>query len=60
VELSEWHSLEAPGFKRYIPGQSLALMSRRRQRVSRFLGRFGIPVERAYDCVTIGRKADTN
>jgi SAM-dependent methyltransferase len=56
VVLSVWGSLELPGFRRYLPGASPEAYGRRRQRVSRLLGRLGLPVERAYDTITIGRK----
>jgi SAM-dependent methyltransferase len=56
VLVSEWESLELPGFRRYLPGMSPEAHTPRRQLVSRVLGRLGLPVERAYDTVTIGRK----
>lgn len=56
VLTSVWESLERPGFRRYIPGASMENYSLPRRLVSRWLGRLGIPVERAYDTVTIGRK----
>lgn len=56
VVKSWWGSMEVPYFKLYIPGRSAAQQGRRRRLVNRLLGRFGIPVERAYDCITIGRK----
>lgn len=52
----EWGSLELEGFGRYVPGASEENYGRRRRFVNRVLGRFGVPVERAYDTVTIGRK----
>jgi hypothetical protein len=60
VLLSLWESLETPQFRRHQAGTSLEDQSTRRQRVSKFLGRFGFPVERAYDTITIGRKASTS
>jgi SAM-dependent methyltransferase len=56
VLTSLWESLERPGFRRYIPGASMENYSLPRRLASRWLGRLGIPVERAYDTVTIGRK----
>ena len=53
----DWGSLELEGFKRYVPGASEQAYGRRRRFVNRILGRLGMPVERAYDTVTIGRKA---
>jgi len=56
VELSLWESLETPGFRRYIPGDSLELLSVRKRLAYKLLGRFGFPVQRSYDTITIGRK----
>jgi len=56
VLLSLWESLETPEFRRHQAGTSLENQSRKRQRVSKILGRFGFPVERAYDTITVGRK----
>jgi len=60
VLMSRWESLETPEFKRFQPGTSLENQSLRRQRLSKILGRFGFPVERAYDTITIGRKNACN
>lgn len=51
-----WESLETPGYKNYVPGVSRECRSQTKQFLSRFLGMFGFPVERAYDTVSIGRK----
>lgn len=51
-----WESLEAPGYRNYVPGVSRECRSHTKQFVFRFLGMFGFPVERAYDTVSIGRK----
>ena len=56
VLLSTWESLELTGFRRYAPGASPEAYGSRRRLVSRVLGHLGVPVERAYDTVTIGRK----
>lgn len=56
VLVSEWGSLELEGFRRYVPGASPEAYGRKRQLVSRLLGRLGMPIERAYDTITIGRK----
>ena len=58
VVLSRWDSLESPGCKAYRPGVSLAHQPQTwTWRLMRRIGpRFGMPVERAYDTITIGRK----
>jgi SAM-dependent methyltransferase len=56
VLLSRWESLEAPGYRRHVPGRSLTHQPRVERTLSQILGRFGWPVERAYDTITIGRK----
>jgi SAM-dependent methyltransferase len=56
VIMSVWESLEAVGFRRYTPGASPEAQSRWLRLAFRALGRFGFPVERAYDTITIGRK----
>jgi SAM-dependent methyltransferase len=56
VLLSRWESLEAPGYRRYIPGRSRTHQPRVQREVFRVLGKLGFPVERAYDTITIGRK----
>jgi len=58
VLVSEWGSLELQGFKRYLPGASQEAYGRRRRLVNRVLGHFGVPVERAYDTVTVGQKSE--
>jgi SAM-dependent methyltransferase len=58
VLVSEWGSLELEGFRRYLPGASEEAYGRRRRLVNRVLGRLGLPVERAYDTVTVGRKSE--
>jgi hypothetical protein len=55
VELSEWGSWETLNFRLYVPGRSLA--GRKLRWTYELIGRIGIPVERSYDCITIGRKA---
>lgn len=56
VDLSLFNSLEAPGYRRYIPGLSLQCMSWKRRAVNRIFGVLGMQVERSYDTVTIGEK----
>ena len=54
--LSLWGSFETPGYRQYIPGISREQQTRQRQILYSILGRFGLPVERSYDTITIGRK----
>lgn len=54
--LSRWESLEEPGYKRYCPGVSREAQGPRRRLLYGLLGSLGLPVERAYDTVTIGTK----
>jgi SAM-dependent methyltransferase len=56
VLLSRWESLETPHFRKHSPGVSIDHQSRRKRVLSKVLGRFGFPVEAAYDTITIGRK----
>lgn len=57
VLLSVWESLETPGFRRYLPGISWADQGWKRNLYYSIFGRLlGIPVERSYDTITIGRK----
>ena len=56
VVLSIWESLERVSFKRRIPGRSPEWQSLRLRLAYSLLGRFGFPVECAFDTVTIGRK----
>jgi SAM-dependent methyltransferase len=49
-------SLETSRFKRFIPGVSAGGRGKKWRLVNQFLGRFGLPVERAYDTITIARK----
>jgi SAM-dependent methyltransferase len=51
-----WESLEAVGYRRYTPGASPEAQSRLLRLGGRVLGKFGFPLERSYDTVTIGRK----
>ena len=57
VLLSSWESLEATQFRRHIPGRSPECQPRLLRTAYGILGRFGFPVERAYDTITIGRKS---
>ena len=56
VLMSRWESLEAPNYKRYWPGVSKEGQSSRKQIINKIFGKFGFPVERSYDTITIGRK----
>lgn len=56
VELSEWGTMEASRFKRHVPGRSPEWQPKWLRNSYRILGRFGFPVECAYDTVTVGRK----
>jgi SAM-dependent methyltransferase len=60
VRESVFDSLEDPGFKRYLPGRSrldqLEQTGWKGRLVMPFLRRLGVPVERAYDTITIGEK----
>ena len=56
VVMSVWESLETPNYRRYIPGISLQHHGRNYRIISMLLGKFGWPVERSYDTITIGRK----
>lgn len=58
VLLSLWDSLEIPNYRRYIPGRSPEDQSFKARTAYRILGRLGLPVERAYDAITIGKKLD--
>lgn len=62
--LARWKSLEAEGYRCYLPGRSHpARYPPPRyepwvQDAARALGEAGFPVERAYDTIAIGRKPD--
>lgn len=56
VILSICESLEVPNYRRYIPGASLTHRRKIYRLVNLLLGKFGYPVERAYDTITIGEK----
>lgn len=57
VLASVWESLESPGYRQYIPGVSPVWQGPMKRGVYKILGRLGLPVERSYDTITIGRKA---
>jgi len=57
VETSWWGSLETPSFPRFIPGDSREAQSLPRRLLYSLLGPLGLPVERSYDTITIGRKS---
>ncbi len=56
IKLSRWESLEATGYRHYIPGRSAEQQNPRLRFAYRILGKFGFPVERSYDTITIGEK----
>jgi len=56
VLLSLWESLEATKHARHIPGRSAEWQGRRERWAYRILGPLGVPVECAYDTITIGEK----
>lgn len=56
VELSRWGSEESPGYRRYVPGISLVCQPPFLRRAYKILGLLGLPVERSYDTITVGRK----
>ena len=56
VLLSKFDSLEVPGHRRYIPGQSWHWLHWRRRLAFRLLSPLGFPLERAYDTITIGQR----
>lgn len=56
VLLSTWESLETTRYQRSIPGRSAECQSKLLQIAYQILGRFGFPVECAYDTITIGQK----
>jgi SAM-dependent methyltransferase len=53
---SRCESLEAPGFRKYVPGVSAAFHSRKRWLFYRFFAPIGFPVERSYDTITVAQK----
>ena len=53
---SRFESLEAPGHKRYLAGVSSEFQTPKMRLFYRFAGWVGLPVERAYDTITIARK----
>ncbi|HZZ44502.1 MAG TPA: methyltransferase domain-containing protein [Tepidisphaeraceae bacterium] len=56
--VSKFESLEIPGFRRYIPGQSWYWLHWRRRLAFRLLAPIGFPLERAYDTVSVGQKTN--
>lgn len=60
VEFSQCESLEAPGYRRYRPGNSAEYQSPRRRRFAQLFGRWGWPVERSYDTITIAKRPEAN
>lgn len=60
VLVSRWESLEARGYRNHIPGRSPEWQPPLVRATYRLLGLFGLPVECAYDTVTIGKKVASN
>jgi SAM-dependent methyltransferase len=56
VTLAKWESLEALRYRRHLFGRSLENQRPLMQLIYRIFGRFGFPVECAFDCITIGKK----
>jgi len=56
IIISRFESLEAPGYKRYSPGISAAFQPKKLRLFYRIAGLVGVPVERAYDTITIAQK----
>lgn len=56
VKFSCCESLEASGYRQYIPGRSAEWQTPGMRRAYRYLGKLGLPVECAYDTITIGAK----
>jgi SAM-dependent methyltransferase len=56
VTLSYWGSLETPQYRRAVPGVSIEQQGRIKRVLSRASGLLGLPVERSFDAITIGRK----
>jgi len=59
VLFSTFESIEGERFSCTIPGTGLDFQSPRRRSLYRRLERFGVPVECAYDTITIGQKTVT-
>ena len=56
VVLSEWESLEPHPWWRSLPGRSWKYQPKVQRLFAAGLGFIGVPVERSYDTVTVGRK----
>lgn len=56
VIFSTWESLEAPHFRRRIPGRSPEWQSRKLRLAYQVLNLIGFPVECAFDTIAIGKK----
>lgn len=56
VEISTFDSLELPNYHRRLPGLSINKQSFGRRTAWKLLGLLGMPVECAFDTITIGRK----
>ena len=57
VETSVHESLELPGTKRSLPGRSPDFQNKIVRNFYRVMGVVGMPVEKAFDTITIARKA---
>ena len=56
VVQSTWESLEKPHHKKSVPGVSFDQQGRITKQMTRIKGLFGLPVEKSFDTITIGRK----
>lgn len=54
--LSKFESMETPNYQRYRPGMTLDTKPKTLQLIQKLLARFGCPLERSYDTITIGKK----
>ncbi len=59
VSFSQFESLETPEFRRALPGRSRSHQAPKLRCAYKILGRFGFPVERAFDTISIGEKRAT-
>lgn len=57
IVMCKWESLESTGYKRYIPGRSREQQKGFSGLAYKLLCKVGLPFERSYDTVTIGRKS---
>jgi ubiquinone/menaquinone biosynthesis C-methylase UbiE len=53
---TRFESLEAPGFRKYVPGVSAQFHSKKRWLFYRLAAPIGISVERSYDTITVAQR----